>query len=111
MTGMAVGGAVLGVIAWLTLAVSLGRNFAGRGFIRRRPGFRWTGLGGLVMMTGVLVIQFATYRNWPFSVQHQIATVMLIAAVPVLACMFVGFALDRKARGAARAAAASRSAE
>jgi membrane protease YdiL (CAAX protease family) len=111
MTRMAVGAAVIGVVAWLTLAVSLGQHFAGRGLMRKRPGFRWTGLGGLIMMSGVLVVQFATVRNWPFSIQHEIGTVMLIVAVPVLACMFTGFALDRRARGAARAAAASRSAD
>jgi hypothetical protein len=102
MTRMAMGAAVIGVVAWLTLAVSLSLHFAGRGLRRKRPGFRWTGLGGLVMMSGVLVIQFATARNWPFTVQHQIATIMLIAAGPVLACMCVGFALDRKAQGADR---------
>lgn len=106
MTGMAVGAVVLGVVAWLTMAISLGRHFAGRGLNRKRPGFRWTGMGGLVMMTGVLLIQFGTYRNWPFSIQHDIATAMLIAAVPVLACMFLGFAIDRRARAARRAASA-----
>jgi Kef-type K+ transport system membrane component KefB len=61
------------------------------------------------MMTGVLVLLFATARNWPFSQKHAIAAVMLTVAVPVVACMVVGFALDIKAREAKRAASASRS--
>jgi hypothetical protein len=106
---MAAGAAIAGIIAWLAVAVRLGLDFAGRRRNRKwqSTGFRWMGSGLLVVMTGVVLVEWADYRNWPYSQRHDIATMLLIFALPALACVFVGLAVETTARAADHMAAAN----
>jgi hypothetical protein len=83
-------------LAWLVGVVGVGLDFAGHSK-RRKPGTRWMGLGLVLMMGGIVVLEFASYRDWPFPEQHRIAAVVMLLAALAFAGFVAGIAVNARA--------------
>lgn len=83
--------------AWLVGVAGVGLDFAGRRK-RKKPGTRWMGLGMVPMTGGIVALGFASDRGWPYPVQHRIAAVVILLAVPAFAGIVAGIAVNAKAQ-------------
>lgn len=89
-------GLVIGLAVWLAVATRLSLDLAGRR--PKRPGDRWIYTGGLVPLSCLLIIEFATSRDWPSSQRHIVAGICLLAVVPSFALWLTGIVINTKSR-------------
>jgi hypothetical protein len=51
----------------------------------------------VLMMGGIVVLEFASYRDWPFPERHRLAAVVMLLAVPAFTGSVAGIAVNARA--------------
>jgi hypothetical protein len=98
-SAMAVGALSLCCAAWLILGVLLTLDLVGHlPFSRRRNtrAFRLKTTAGLMLMSAVVLTQFAALRNWPRSLRETLDLMVMLLDLALIACAIIAYAIEAK---------------
>ena len=65
---------------------------------QRYPGSTWLGAGVLIGNTGVLVMQFIAWRDWPYPQRHSVDNLVLVSMLAGGGCYLQSFRVKARSR-------------